>query len=496
MRRMEEGYRKAKFNYTLGLAFSILSGIALYIERFVFAKRMDLSLLGLNSIFESVFLLISTFDFGVTSYLYNYLIFSLRDRDEKKAIEAMRVVKTYFFLSFSVVLILGLIVSFFMPFFTREEIGRETILFFLIYLVGMLSQYYWGWRSILLSAKERNWEVSVFVQGGRTVLYILLMLVTIFTSNYLYYIITFSFVTAISYFLLFVKVGRDYPYVRGIKRIDFKSLKYRDNILGMLTHRASSAFFRSFEPILVGILFGASLSGLYSNYLLLSFTFLTPFWIFQSSVTPSVLINYLNRDIETNKREYKRFFFSNYVISLSLSFIFLTAVPFFITYSFGKEFLLPSSINVLFTFLFFFSSLRTTQLVYRDVSGTYSKDWFKAVFEIILALVLSILFSYKYGIIGVPLGFAVSYVVVVLWLEERTVMKYCFSDDSWDFIARESFLTTIAMALILVWYQISVRYSFFMSMLLNLVLLLIFLLLFFTIDREAFRLIIGKREND
>lgn len=493
---MGDSYRKAKFNYTLGLVSSILSGVALYAERFVFAKRMDISLLGLNSIFENVFLLISTFDFGVTSYLYNYLISSLRDSDEKKTTEAMRGVKTYFFLSFSVVLILGLMVSFFMPLFTKEEIGRETILFFLIYLVGMLSQYYWGWRSILLSAKERNWEVSVFVQGGRTILYILLMLVTIFTSNYLYYIITFSFVTAASYFLLYIKVGRDYPYVKRIKKIDLKGLKYRDNILGMLTHRASSVFFRSFEPILVGILFGARISGLYSNYLLFSFTFLTPFWIFQSSVTPSVLINYLNRDTETNKREYKKFFFSNFVISLSLSFVFLAFIPIFITYSFGKEFLLPSSINVLFAFLFFFSSLRTTQLVYRDVSGTYSKDWFKAVFEIILALVLSILFSYKYGIIGVPLGFAASYVAVVLWREERTVMKYCFSDDSWDFIAKESFLTTIAMVLILVWYQISVRYSFFMSLLFNFALLLIFLLLFFTIDRKAFHLIIGKRDND
>lgn len=492
---MEDSYRKAKFNYTLGLAFSLLSGIALYVERFVFTKRMDISLLGLNSIFENVFLLISTFDLGVTSYLYNYLISSINSGDEDKTKEAMREVKTYFFLSFFVVLILGLISAIFMPIFTKKEIGRETTLFFLIYLLGMLSQYYWGWRSILLSAKERNWAVSVFVQGGRTVLYILLIVVTIFTSNYLYYIITFSLVTAFSYFLLFVKVGRDYPYVRGLKRVNLKSLKYKGNILGMLTHRASFVFFRSFEPILVGILFGASFSGLYSNYLFFSFIFLTPFWIFQSSVTPSVLINYLNRDTEINKREYKKFFFSNYLISLSLSFLFLTLLPVFITYSFGKEYLLPSSINVLFTFLFFFSSLRTTQLVYRDVSGTYSKDWFKAVFEIVLSLVLSILFSYKYGIIGVPLGFATSYIVVVLWLEERTVMKYCFYDDSWDFIAKESFLTTIAMALILLWYQVSISNSFFMSVLLNFALLLIFLLLFFTLDRKAFHLIIGKGEN-
>lgn len=493
---MEGSYRKAKFNYTLGLASSVLSGIVLFVERFVFAKRMDISLLGLNSIFENVFLLISTFDFGVTSYLFNYLISSLYDEDEKKTMDAMRGVKAYFFLAFSVVLILGLVVSIFMPFFTKEEIGRETILFFLIYLIGMLSQYYWGWRSILLSAKERNWEVSLFVHGGRIVLYILLMLVTIFTANYLYYIITFSFVTACQYFLLFVKVGREYPYVRGIKGIDLKSLEYRDNILGMFTHRASSVFFRSFEPVIVGILFGAGISGLYSNYLFFSFIFLTPFWIFQSSVTPSVLINCLNRDVETNKREYKRFFFYNYLISLSLSFVFLTFLPIFITYSFGREFLLPSSINVLLAFLFFFSSLRTTQLVYRDVSGTYSKDWFKAVIEILLALVLSILFSYKYGIIGVPLGFAISYVAIVLWIEERTVMKYCFSDDSWDFISHESFLTTIAMALILVWYQISIYTSFFMSLIFNLALLLIFLLLFFTIDREAFHLIIGKHKNE
>ena len=145
---------------------------------------------------------------------------------------------------------------------------------------------------------------------------------------------------------------------------------------------------------------------------------------------------------------YRRCYYLNFLFSLLLSLVFLFVVRFYIVFSYGESYLLPSSFDSVFAFILFLSSSRTTSLIFRDIGGIYTYDWKKPLGEILLTLLFSLLFKSTFGLIGIPLSFVLSYVVLVIWLENRTVIKNVLFDLSWLFVAKESFLLSLGLAII------------------------------------------------
>lgn len=440
----------ARKNYLVGLLFSLLSGIVMYAEKVVFVSHFSLKYVGLSSLFENIFLIISAFDMGVNSYLVSYLVKAVREKDEARIRGSLSVVRRYYYISSAIVFFLGFIISFFIPVLTKNEVERASTLYFLIYLIGALSQYYFGSRILLLLSFERSYIVSMFVQGGRIVQYLLSILLILKTDNYLFYILLGALATSLTYLLLYIKCGHLYLFIKEKKKKIVKREKERVeyNIGGMIVHRTSIVFFRSFDTILVSLFFGASLNGLYSNYVLLLSAFLTPFWVFQATLTPSIALRYFNNSKEENMAMYKRCYYLNFLFSLLLSLVFLFVVRFYIVFSYGESYLLPSSFDSVFAFILFLSSSRTTSLIFRDIGGIYTYDWKKPLGEILLTLLFSLLFKSTFGLIGIPLSFVLSYVVLVIWLENRTVIKNVLFDLSWLFVAKESFLLSLGLAII------------------------------------------------
>lgn len=449
----ERERRNAGVNYITGIALALLSAAVMYAERIVLVSRMGIVYAGFNSLFENTFLILSAFDIGVTTYLMNYLMSALNGSDDDEIRSSLATTSHYCRLSALVILTLGLAVSLLMPVLSGEREWRVT-LFFLIYLSGELGQYLFGSRVLLLSAMQRNYIVSIFVQTGRIVQNLLLILVIIRTENYLLYVSVFSVLTFVTYLLLYLKAGRDYPHLcRGKGRRGSGPLPGR-SILGMTFHRSSYVFYRSLEPVLVSLLFGSRVAGLYSNYLLVTSALLTPFWIYNSTVTPTITLSYLRGTREENLALYKKSVYLNFILSLSSASLALSLYTPYIMISFGEEYLLPGGYDAVFAFLVFLSSFRTTAIVFRDAAGIYSGDWKKALFEVLAALVLSLMLSRLMGLVGIPVAFAASYILIVLWRENRTVLERALYEEKWDFCAEEAALMAFGMiTIVVVWYM-------------------------------------------
>ncbi len=456
----ERDYRNARVNYLTGIALALLSASVMAVERIVLVSRMNIVYAGLNSLFENTFLILSAFDIGVTTYLMNYLLTAVSGSDEDEIRSCLRTVGHYCRLSALIILTLGLAVSLLMPLLSGER-NWKVALFFLIYLSGQLGQYLFGSRVLLLSAMQRNYVVSIFVHTGRIVQELLLIAVIIRTENFLLYVSALSLLTFVTYLFIYLKAGRDYPFVskrdgrRGCGQLPGRSL------LAMSFHRSSYVFYRSLEPVLVSFLFGSAVAGLYSNYLLLTSAFLTPFWIYSSTVTPTITLRYLRGTRDENLALYKKNVYLNFILSLSAAVTALSLYTPYITLFFGREYLLPSGYDAVFAFLVFLSSFRTTALAFRDAAGIYTRDWKKALFEVLAALVLSLVLSRLMGLIGIPVAFTASYILVVLWRENRTVLRGAFYEEKWDFCAREAALMAYGMiTIVAVWYVTEGNLSF------------------------------------
>lgn len=110
-------------------------------------------------------------------------------------------------------------------------------------------------------------------------------------------------------------------------------------------------------------------------------------------------------------------FLGLFTIGLSISAIFITQL--LISTLLGREWLLPWTV----TFVFIFEELLRGifQLVsnYKISMGLVQNSHFASILLIILSIFFTILFSRNLGIIGVPLGFVCSYILILFYLFSR-----------------------------------------------------------------------------
>lgn len=484
---------KAAVNYASGLVFALLSGVAMYVERVVLVSFMGAKYTGFNSLFENAFLILSALDIGVTSYLMNYLISALNG-GENETLGAMKTIRRYYRTVTLVILLAGIFLSLLMPLLTKGEGGRETVFFFLIYLIGQLAQYFFGPRVLFLACREKSWLISTFVQTGRIIQYLVGIYVIIATGNYTIYLGSSTIITVAAYFILYIKAGSDYPVLREkYSGEEMEGWRVRRNLPGMILHRGSAIFFRSFEPLLVSILYGSVTAGIYSNYLLLSSAFLTPFWVFQSTVSPSIATKCLRSTSSENFALYRRSSYINYLLSLLASFLYLLIVEPYIRLSFGRMYEMGSTWDCIFTFSLFLSSLRTTPLVYRNCTGEYSVDWPKALIEVVFALVLSFVLSRFMGLIGIPVAFIITYIAVVIWREERTVLSSSLFSSGWDFVAKETCLMALGLIMIVALWYAREYLAYALAVAAGIAGYGIFVLIWFLIDRDAALSVRGRK---
>lgn len=491
---MKKEGNKAELNYFVGIQSSLVSGILMYIERILFVKNMALKEVGFNSLFESSFLLISAFDMGVTTYLMNYLVSSLNTgkiEDERRALSC---INKYYRKAILIIFLLGVLTAISMPFLTRREGGFKIACIFIIYLIGQLGDYIFGPKKLYLLAKEKSYLVSLIVHSGRAINSLISILVIVTSGNYFLYVSVSALVTLFTYLVISLKAEHDYPFIKGKSTLPYdKELSIENNLIGMTAHRISLVFFRSFEPILVSILFGSLIEGVYSNYLILSSFFLTPFWIFEQTVTPSIALRCINGDSESNLILYKKISYYNFMFSLFVSFIYLAVLKPYITLSYGREYLMADNWTCIFAFLLFLSSLRTSAIVFRDVEGVYSVDWKKGLWEIISALILSCVLSRIIGLIGIPVGFIITYITIVLWREKKTVLQGSLFPQDWSFVAKETFLMALGLVgIVLVWY-LEFYFTFPLSIFASIVFFFLFILIWLLLDKDP--CMIMKRKN-
>ncbi len=98
----------------------------------------------------------------------------------------------------------------------------------------------------------------------------------------------------------------------------------------------------------------------------------------------------------------------------------------------------------------------------------------------------------RLGLIGLPLAFIISYLTIVIWRENKTVMEYSLKNGSWTFISKESLLVALSLLILVgVWY-ITEYFSLLKAIILSLLVFFSVLLIWFSFDKEASRIILKK----
>lgn len=151
----------------------------------------------------------------------------------------------------------------------------------------------------------------------------------------------------------------------------------------------------------------------------------------------------------------------------------------------GKKYLLDMNTVLVLVVNFYITGMRKSSLSFREASGLFYKDRWKAVVEASINLISSIILAKKYGIIGVFLGTLISSSLTSVWIEPYILFKYGFKKKIsiyfFDYI-QKAFLTLIMGVLVYClsgFININLYLSFFIKIFIclltpNIILYLIF----------------------
>ena len=99
----------------------------------------------------------------------------------------------------------------------------------------------------------------------------------------------------------------------------------------------------------------------------------------------------------------------------------------------GIDYTFHISIVAAIVISFYIEGMRQTVLIFREAMGIFTKDQLKPVIEAIVNLIVSVMLTLKFGIIGIILGTIISMLFVCVWIEARILFKYGFSKNVIEF---------------------------------------------------------------
>ena len=242
-----------------------------------------------------------------------------------------------------------------------------------------------------------------------------------------------------------------YPYLKDKSKykLDNDSKKQiTKNTKAMMMHKVGGVVVNSTDNILLSSFVSIVSVGIYSNYYLITSSLNTIYSQIFGSITASVGNLCATTSKEKQYEVYQNILFMNFWLysfsAICLSVLFNPFIKIWV----GDKYLFNSGIVYVLVLNFYFTGLRKVSLTFREASGLFYVDRWKAVIEALVNLVSSIVLVINFGIIGVFIGTLISTLFVSAWIEPFVLYKYEFKVSFIEFIKKYVcyFIITLLLA--------------------------------------------------
>ena len=169
-----------------------------------------------------------------------------------------------------------------------------------------------------------------------------------------------------------------------------------------------------------------SLMGIYSNYAMVVSIVSRLVYNVLTSVMGSIGNLMIQKDKELKYKVYEEFVFVTFAFYFLISIGFAACLERFIELWAGSDWVLSPLVTFVVILNFFLTGMRQPNVIIIEVAGLFNRLRLKAVGEVLVNLVVSLLFLivFDLGIYGVLFGTTVSMVSVCIWWEIYAVHKY------------------------------------------------------------------------
>lgn len=422
-----ENSKRNLYYALIGQFFGLLIS---FVARIFFVKFLSNEYLGLNGLFSNILTILSLTELGIGEAITFGLYKPLSCNDEKKCAQLMSLYKKIYIITGIIIIFLGLLIVPFLDFFISNRPNINNLeLIFMLFVINSAVSYFFSYKRNLIIADQKKYIATFYRYMLYFILNVFQIIFLAITRNYIIYLLLQVITTILENLLVSIKADKMYPFLK-VKKNDklddnLKKEVFR-NSKAMFMHKIGGVVVSSTDNILLSKMISLAVVGIYSNYCLIISALNSLFSQFYNSIVASVGNLFA---ITNEKKQLEVFekvdFLGFWIYSFSSACLVSLFNP-FINIWLGKDYVFNFKIVVVLVLNYYLTGMRKSNLTFREASGLFYIDRWKAIIEALVNIVFSILLAKLYGTIGIFIGTTISSIFVSVWVEPFVLFKYGF----------------------------------------------------------------------
>ena len=416
-------------NIMIGTIGSIITPFISFAGRTVFIRTLTADYLGLNGLFSNVLNMLSLAEMGVGSAIIYALYKPLAEQNERVISALMNFYAKAYRIIGCTISVMGLMLMPLLPYIIGEtpEIQENIYVIYILYLLNTSSSYFFSYKLTLLTADQKHYLVTGLSSAISWITTFAQIFILIFTHQYMLYLVIQISSTFIYNIILSFVADKKYSFVKKYKEehVD-KSTKrgLMKNVKALMIIKISGMLVTSTDNIIITIFNGLSITGVTSNYTLLSGTvsgFLTQV---SNGISASVgNYNATNSDTD-NYKMFERINFLNFWAYGWCSICLILLSNPFIHLIWGGEYVSAVRIPIAIGINLYVLGMQSTTWMFKSTLGLFNYGKYILLGTATINLVLSCALGNIFGVFGILIATSIARLCTNAWYEPYAVFKY------------------------------------------------------------------------
>ena len=433
---LEERTRNASRNIIWGGINRIVLMLFPFIIRTIFIYTIGLSYLGLNSLFASVLQMLSLADLGFGTAVVYSLYKPLADNNTDLVCAIMAFLKKIYLFVGVFILILGSIVSFFLPRLIHGEVPQDIniyVIYFIFLINTVISYFFAGYKAALLTANQREDlrnKVYILTSIGQ---YALQSVALVLFKNYYIYIIILPLSTLAVNWMNAYLSRKYYPeyFAKGKLSSDIYKPMMKQ-VGGLLISRLSGISKNAVANIMISSFIGLVSLAIYSNYMYIETSVHGLLTIVGASILAGVGNSIVKDSTDKNYDDFKKFNFLYMWIVGWCFCCFVNLFQPFISLWVGRESTMDFTSVVLLCLVFYFTAAGDMRNTYINATGIWWQNRWRPIVEAIVNIVLCLVLVRRFQITGILCTLLATTVLINMWFGSTVLYSEYFKTQKFS----------------------------------------------------------------
>ncbi|MDD3242741.1 MAG: hypothetical protein PHD32_03330 [Eubacteriales bacterium] len=414
-------------NVGTNLFFHVLKVAVGFLSRRIFNITLGVQLLGVNQVFTQIMTVLSLTEMGFGTAILFSLYGPLARGDNDKVASLLALYRTVYRRIALAVAGLGLLMLPFLGVLLDADVNlTQARLVFLLFVANTVISYLYVYKANVINADQRGYIVGAVRGASTVVMYGAQIVVLLVTKNYFLYTLVNTVTILVQNLIISRRAEKDYPYIRQKNAAPLPEAEKKDlfaKTRAVFLHDIGSICVNSTDNIILNIVKGNVMGGLYSNYAYVASILRDILRQVFSSLTASVGNLIANGETEKVETTYRNLMFLDFWIYGFAAAGLLSLLTPLVSLWMGKNMVMSNALVVVLVANFYISGMRECSAVVKSAAGLFAPDRYMPLVESAINLVASILLVKYWGVVGIFVGTMISTLCVPFWVQPLVVHR-------------------------------------------------------------------------